>query len=380
MASIFMGCDDDDPSYTNIVTDVQELNINLDETAEGQFQVVQGNGNYKVTSSDESVITAVAEGNTIKVTALKSGEATLSIIDWAKMSAVVKVSVDQLQDLVLNTQSTSMYPDETKMIGIYSGNRGYKVQVDNENVVKASMDDSGQIKLTSIAPGTAKVTLTDKQNKSAELSVKVIKRLVVENTSAIELLTIDEPVTIQILDGNGGYTCVNNGSKTYLSCEMSQDGNSVIIKGLKRYRFNKTITIKDAENQSVDISIVYIDNPYGEAEGLFTFLKTSSSYQGLAIPKGSKIFYSEDLDRSQMISYSSTSATSGGYAIEFDGDLSVGDKSNAVLYKVSRRAIVKDKPYETSECRIDKAENGYYWVSFMEPNCTLRSYMILKGE
>lgn len=70
-ATVFSGCNDDDPSYHDLVPNTQELIINLDETPEGIIQIVQGNGNYKITSSNEDVATAIAEGNKIKVTALR---------------------------------------------------------------------------------------------------------------------------------------------------------------------------------------------------------------------------------------------------------------------------------------------------------------------
>ena len=54
-ATVFSGCNDDDPSYHDLVPNTQELIINLDETPEGIIQIVQGNGNYKITSSNEDV-------------------------------------------------------------------------------------------------------------------------------------------------------------------------------------------------------------------------------------------------------------------------------------------------------------------------------------
>ena len=210
-ATVFSGCNDDDPSYHDLVPNTQELIINLDETPEGIIQIVQGNGNYKITNSNEDVATAIAEGNKIKVTALKAGSTDLSITDWAKMSTNVKVIVDQLSELVLSNSATTMYPGENKTVNVYTGNRGYKVTVDKESVVKATVDEEGHIQIESLAPGNATVTVTDRLNKSAEFSVKVIKKLVVDNSEEIAYLTVGEPLTIKILDGNGGYTCTNNG-------------------------------------------------------------------------------------------------------------------------------------------------------------------------
>lgn len=49
--------------------------------------------------------------------------------------------------------------------------------------------------------------MKDSHNKTAEIAVKVIKRLVVDNSEDITYLITSEPVTIKILDGNGEYTC-----------------------------------------------------------------------------------------------------------------------------------------------------------------------------
>ena len=160
-ATVFSGCNDDDPSYHDLVPNTQELIINLDETPEGIIQIVQGNGNYKITSSNEDVATAIAEGNKIKVTALKAGSTDLSITDWAKMSTNVKVIVDQLSELVLSNSATTMYPGENKTVNVYTGNRGYKVTVDKESVVKATVDEEGHIQIESLAPGIASVSVTD---------------------------------------------------------------------------------------------------------------------------------------------------------------------------------------------------------------------------
>lgn len=381
---IFSGCDEDTPSYSNLATDTQELLINFDETAEGTFQMIQGNGNYKVTSSNEEVATAVVDGNMVKVTALKTGKTNLTITDWAKMSTNVRVIVDQMTDLVLKTESTTMYPEENKTINIYTGNREYKVSVDDNSIVKATVNEEGQIQITSLAPGKAKITVTDRLNKKAELSVKVIKRLVVENTNPIDYLVTDQPVIIKISDGNGGYTCTPEKSSTNVKCEISEEnGTKVIITGVKRSRFNKIVTISDKENQSVDIHINYIDEPYPGKQAYYVFLKSSTSpsaVQSPGINKVGQVIYSKELDITQIISKSSTSATSGGYAVEFSGNLEVGNKNNATLYKVNKGVVDKKTAFAITDCRIDKVEDGWYWVSFLQEGCTLRSYIVIHAD
>ena len=375
--TIFTGCNDDDPSYHELVTNTQELIINFDETPEGTIQMLQGNGNYKIVSSNEEVATAVAEGNAIKVTALKAGSANLTITDWAKMSTSVKVIVDQLSELVLAVSSTKMYPNESKAIQIHTGNRGYKVTVDKESVAKAIVDEEGNIQVESLSPGVATVTVTDRLNKSAELSVKVIKKLVLDNSEEISYLTVGEPLTIKILNGNGGYTCTNNGSATYLKCEIAENGTEAVIEGLKRYRFNKTVTISDQEGESVSINVVYIDSPYLQDPSYRYLIKGSSSYQSMSTSSVGTITHSKEFNMSELV-IKSTGTYASGFAVQFTGNLEEGDKSAPVLYKVTRNAIDKSVEYPIEDCRIDKAEDGWYWVSFLEAGCTVRSYFITK--
>lgn len=376
-STVFSGCNDDAPAYHELVPNTQELIINFDETSEGTIQMLQGNGNYKIVSSNEEVATAVAEESTIKVTALKAGSTYLTVTDWAKKSTSIKVIVDQLSELILATSSTKMYPGESKAVNIYTGNRGYKVTVDKESVVKATVDEEGNIQVESLAPGTATVTVTDRLNKSAELSVNVIKKLTLDNSEEISYLTVGEPLTLKILNGNGGYTCTNNGSATYLKCTIADNGTEVVIEGLRRNRFNKTVTISDEEGESISVNVLYIDDPYLKNPSYRYLIKGSSSYQSLSTSTVGTITYSEEFNMSELV-IKSTGSYASGFAVQFTGDLKEGDKSAPVLYKVTRNAIDKSVKYPIEDCRIDKAEDGWYWVSFIEAGCTVRSYFITK--
>lgn len=376
--NLFSGCSEDDPSYANLVADKQELTINLDEKAEGVIQIIQGNGNYKVTSSNEDVVTATIDNDQIQVTGLKAGDANVTITDWARRSTNVKVIVDQLVDLVLKVSSTVMYPNEDKTIEVYTGNGGYSITVDNPSIAKATINDKGQIQIESLVPGTATFTVKDRRDKTTELIVKVKKRMVVDNSENIPYLVIGTPATIKILDGNGGYTCTAGGSATYLKCSMSEDGTEVIIEGLKRYRYNNKVTIADQDGEKIEVTITAIDDPYLENPSYRYMLAGSYSYQSLSTSKVGEIMHSADFNLSQLLVKSSTTSSASGYAVQFTGDLGVGSKTNATLYKVTRNAVDKNVGYPIEDCRIDKVEDGWYWVSFLEPGYTVRSYFITK--
>lgn len=69
---------------------------------------------------------------------------------------------------------------------------------------------------------------------------------------------------------------------TYLKCTIAENGTDVIIEGLKRYRFNKTVTIKDQEGEAISINIVYIDDLYLENPSYRYLIAGSSSYQSVS--------------------------------------------------------------------------------------------------
>ena len=88
------------------------------------------------------------------------------------MSTNVKVIVDQLSELVLSNSATTMYPGENKTVNVYTGNRGYKVTVDKESVVKATVDEEGHIQIESLAPGNATVTV----NRQTEQECRIFSK------------------------------------------------------------------------------------------------------------------------------------------------------------------------------------------------------------
>lgn len=376
---LLSACDEDIPTYANLAVDTETLTINLDETTEGSFSIVEGNGGYKVTSSNTAVATAAVSGNEVIVKGLEYGVATLTLTDWARKSTSVKVIVDQEQDLVVKTSSTTMFFGELKTLEIYTGNGEYSITSSDESVATATISEDGKIEITSIVPGTTTLTIKDRRNKTAEISVKVIRRLIVDSPDPINYMNVGEPITIKILDGNGGYTCTTNGSKTYISCEMSTDGTEAIIKGLKRTRLNKTVTIKDKEGQTLEIPVMYIDDPYLSSPSYRYLVKGYSSYQAFSSTsvKDGAVSYSPEFGMSHLMA-ASTGNYSSGYVIQFRGDLSEGEKKDAVIYRYSKGEVDKKMSYSAEDCRIDKVEDGWYWVSFQEPDCLVRSYIITK--
>lgn len=368
-----ISCNEELPDYVDITTDVKDLIVDLDISSEAVINITEGNGSYKISNDNEDVLTATVDGNKILLNALQPGIANITITDWARKTQVVKVEVKKLVELELNNKEMTALVGKVSKTGIYTGNGGYQLSVADESIVSAVFNEEGEIEVTGKVPGNTIITVTDARNKSAIINVKCVNELLLETTS-LNMIVVNEPVEIAILNGNGNYTCKNNGSASYLQCEIV-DGNKLKITGLKSSRFNKTVTVSDAAGRSVDVSIIYIDEPYEITKSLRYFVKGSLSYQSFSSPTVGQVVYSPEFNMSQLVA-KTTGSWGSGYAVSFSGDLSVGNKENAVMYKVSKGEIDKSKVFAISDCRIDKVEDGWYWISFLEDGCEIRSYII----
>lgn len=91
---------------------------------------------------------------------------------------------------------------------------------------------------------------------------------------------------------------------------MAENGTEVIIEGLKRNYFNKAITIKDKEGQSVTF-ISDIDEPYWENPSYRYLIAGSYAYQYLSTAKVGEAIYSEELNISLLTIKSTGSYASG---------------------------------------------------------------------
>ena len=76
------------------------------------------------------------------------------------------------EELVLSKTSVCVSEKGTDIVSIVSGNGGYGVQSDNEDVVKATVNESNII-ISAVAVGSAGIKVTDAAGKTASVAVKV---------------------------------------------------------------------------------------------------------------------------------------------------------------------------------------------------------------
>ncbi|NDV67323.1 pilus assembly protein N-terminal domain-containing protein [Dysgonomonas sp. 25] len=373
----FMSCDsDDDKKYSDLVLDTELLTIDLDNSTEGNIHIVQGNGNYKLTLSNDRVATvALDNSNTIRITGLESGKTELTITDWAKKTTQAQIVVKKLEELLLDKSEVRVVTGETASAGVYSGNGEYTITSSDESIAKATIDEDGNISIEGVARGTADIEVVDAKGKTATIEVKVRKPLVISQTEDVPFLVLGETLEVDILDGNGGYS-ISASSTYYLNVTLT--GTKAFIRGNRYGKSNATFTIKDAEDNSVSIRVMFIDDPYLNDLQKYRYFVDENTPTQTATGAGD-IAHSPEFNLSQIYAKSSkTSSYASGFGVRFSGDLTVGSKDNAFWFRISSNRIDESSLKPVTDLRIDKVDNGWYWVSFMTEGKSLRSYIVTK--
>lgn len=376
VGTMFMGCDsDDDEKYSDLILDTELLVIDLDNAAEANVRIVQGNGNYKLSLSNDKVATvAISDNNTIHITGLETGKAELIVTDWAKKATQLQIVVKKLEELLLEKSAVSLVTGEVASMTVFSGNGEYAISSSDETVAKGTIDEDGNIAISALTRGSAVLSVTDAKGKSAEVQVNVRKPLILSQTEEVYFMTVGEILEVDILEGNGGYTATASSS---LYFDVSLNDTKVLVKGKRYGKANTTITIKDEEGSSANFKIVYIDDTYLDNINKYRYFVDENSPSQYATGAG-QITHSADFNLSQIYAKSSTSSYASGFGVRFTGDLSVGSKTNAQWFKIASGKINESTLAPATDLRIDKVEDGWYWVSFMTEGKSLRSYIVTK--
>jgi hypothetical protein len=82
---------------------------------------------------------------------------------------------DRIYSLTLSTNSTIMYSQDPTVISIVTGNGGYEVVSSNEDIAIASISDDNGVTITGKKSGETTITVTDKENKTAEIEVTLVE-------------------------------------------------------------------------------------------------------------------------------------------------------------------------------------------------------------
>lgn len=274
MCMIATACEEDkDVVYTYINVPLSDHNPALLEGDVCHISIGTDGDNYQVASEDEEIVSACVKGNEIILTAGRTGKALVRLYDDGYNRAMMTVTVDKLQELVLESLpdgATALRLDNNganpKVIKILSGNGDYTVTNNApkafDAVVEETEKGSGEYRIVLTGKSnteTGVFTVTDSHGKSASMNVRVtdpLQPLVLGIDDDIEGEyiygegTTPQQISFDITSGNGGYvvTSTNEGVAT---AELSDNTVTITITG----DGSTTITITDKENEHHSVNL-----------------------------------------------------------------------------------------------------------------------------
>lgn len=354
------------------------LFLNEDKTKTALVNIVSGNGDYQLESSNDEVATAeITEDGKILITGLSSDFCDITVTDADGNKAIVKVAVCAEHLVLEDITGKTCVINQTLDIAIITGNDSYSVVSENPEIATAEMVE-GAIRVTGVSKGEANITVTDRMKQTATVKVKVAGDFDIESTQ-IDNLWIGEEQEIAIIDGSGNYT-INSGAS--MTCTLSADQSKFIINGVeKKMALNQTISITDKVfEKTITINVKYIDYPFEKnvarwfVQGAFKIPGSCSISESNGITTIKAGEYYEP--------WFGEPYTRNGYVISFKGDRTEGEKTDGTLHILNNSgkngAEIKISNVVMEKVQYDegKEPNGFFWIKFREEGKDYDSYIV----
>lgn len=354
------------------------LFLNEDKTKTALVNIVSGNGDYQLESSNDEVATAeITEDGKILITGLSSDFCDITVTDADGNKAIVKVAVCAEHLVLEDITGKTCVINQTLDIAITTGNDSYSVVSENPEIATAEMVE-GAIRITGVSKGEANITVTDRMKQTATVKVKVAGDFDIESTQ-IDNLWIGEEQEIAIIDGSGNYT-INSGAS--MTCTLSADQLKFIINGVeKKMALNQTISITDKVfEKTITINVKYIDYPFEKnvarwfVQGAFKIPGSCSISESNGITTIKAGEYYEP--------WFGEPYTRNGYVISFKGDRTEGEKTDGTLHILNNSgkngAEIKISNVVMEKVQYDegKEPNGFFWIKFREEGKDYDSYIV----
>ena len=161
------------PVYGYPILKLPTTSLSLVAGSQETMKITTGSGSYQVTSSNDKVVAEIVENTSVKVTAIKEGQAILTVTDMnSGLSATMEVIVDAY--LELSTDILELAAGSQQTVEITSGCGYYEVETSEETVATAVIENNN-VTVTANGMGKAVITVKDtKTNVTSTIEVTVI--------------------------------------------------------------------------------------------------------------------------------------------------------------------------------------------------------------
>ncbi|WP_303012026.1 discoidin domain-containing protein [uncultured Bacteroides sp.] len=277
LSVVSIGCSDNNVEWESdeipsdkITLDVQGI-LDLLHNESVVVKILTGNGSYQVDSQDENIAKAkVVSENEIEISAVSTSEqdqyTTIYVIDEKKQTAEIKVCVGKMKELQLDIPDNfEIYTDVEEDVQVVTGNGGYIFSLSGDaGVVELGVyvDDTHTFSIKALKTGTAKLTVTDKRNKSKEITIQVKKADIRITEFSVPLsvgLTLNSRYNlgenIVIKPANASYKKL---SYTLLGNSVSVDENGVLT-AIRSGQTTVRVKTLDGSNKTAECVVTVVE-------------------------------------------------------------------------------------------------------------------------
>lgn len=202
-----------------------------------EVEIISGNGDYKVTSSDDNICIPTVSGSTLSLRGVAEGDATVTVTDAGGKAASLSVTVSATVDPVrikLDRYTASMEKWDRDRLRLEGGNGDYTFTYDTPGIVEAAVI-GGEVVVYGHAAGSATVTMTDGEGMTVDFMAIVSDRdLELKLKSNSAFVDVNTGRRIEIVSGNQGYKVVSS-DESIATVTIEQDGESGPAEDAKYY-------------------------------------------------------------------------------------------------------------------------------------------------
>ena len=170
--AVTMGsCDkNDDPKVPDLKCTPSKVEVAPGKTA--TVTVSGGTAPFTVTSSDSKIATAKADKNTITITGVKNGTATILISDSKKLTKVPVMVKDMASELDFDKKSISVTAGKEETVTVKGGSAPFTATAKDTKIATVTIKD-GKIIIKGVKAGSTSVTVTGEDIGAGNISVTV---------------------------------------------------------------------------------------------------------------------------------------------------------------------------------------------------------------
>ena len=144
------------------------LNLSIRQTT--PCTISWGTTPYSAVSSNAAAATVALKGNTLSITGVATGYATITVTDSSSESVTVSVVV--IGDLSVNPETRSLLIGQTGYCTISGGTNPYLAASNNPSAAKVSISGA-TLSVTGVSVGSATIIISDSASNAATVSVTV---------------------------------------------------------------------------------------------------------------------------------------------------------------------------------------------------------------